>query len=52
MRTRDKHDISMPALFQAAPLSPIPRTYRAALTNPNWCAAMEAEQSALLANNT
>jgi histone deacetylase 1/2 len=42
----------MPALFQAAPLSPIPRTYRAALSDPNWRAAMEAEYSALLANNT
>jgi hypothetical protein len=42
----------MLAIFQAAPLSPIPRTYRAALTDPNWRAAMEAEYSALLANST
>jgi hypothetical protein len=52
MRTRGKRGIRMPALFEAALLSPIPHTYRAALADPNWRAAMEAEYSALLANNT
>ena len=52
MRTRGKRGIRMPAVFQAASLSPVPRTYRAALADPNWHAAMEAEYSALLANNT
>jgi hypothetical protein len=52
MRTRGKRGIRMPALFEAALLSPIPHTYRAALADPNWRAAMEAEYSSLLANNT
>jgi histone deacetylase 1/2 len=52
MRTRGKRGIRMPALFQTAPLSPIPRTYRAALADPHWRAAMEVEYSALLTNNT
>jgi hypothetical protein len=42
----------MPAVFQTAELSPVPRTYRAVLADPNWRAAMEAEFSTLLANNT
>jgi hypothetical protein len=52
MQTRGKRGIRMPALFQADSLSPIHRTYRAALADPNWRAAMEAVYSALLANNT
>jgi histone deacetylase 1/2 len=52
MRTRGKHGFRVPAIFQTASLSPIPRTYRAALTDPNWRATMEAEYSTLLANNT
>ena len=52
MTTRAKHGFRVPALYQVAPLSPVPRTYRAALADPNWRAAMEAEYSALLANNT
>jgi histone deacetylase 1/2 len=52
MRTRGKHGFRVPAIFQTAPLSPVPRTYRAALADSNWRAAMEAEYSALLANNT
>jgi hypothetical protein len=53
-RLRPRHwlAICMPTLFQAAPLPPIPRTYRAALADPNWRVAMEAEYSTLLANNT
>jgi hypothetical protein len=52
MRTRGKRGIRMPVVFQAASLSPVPRTYRAALADLNWRAAMEAEYSVLLANNT
>jgi len=52
MVTRAKRGIRLPALYHAASLSPIPRTYRAALADPNWRAAMEAEYSALLSNNT
>jgi len=52
MVTRAKRGIRLPALYQTATLSPVPRTYRAALANPNWRAAMEAEFSALLSNHT
>lgn len=38
--------------LHAPALSPVPRTYRAALADPNWRAAMEDEYSALLANRT
>lgn len=34
------------------PLSSIPKTYRAALADPNWCRAMEEEFYALMSNNT
>jgi hypothetical protein len=52
MRTRGKRGIRMPALFQDASLSSIPRTYRATLADPNWHVAMEAEYSTLLTNDT
>jgi hypothetical protein len=52
MRTRGKHGFRVPAIFEAASLSPIPRSYRAALADPNWREAMEAEYSALLTNKT
>jgi len=52
MRTRSKSGFRVPALFQTDSLSPIPRSYRAALADPNWRTAMEAEFSALLSNNT
>nr|ABA98073.1 retrotransposon protein, putative, unclassified [Oryza sativa Japonica Group] len=38
--------------LHATPLSPIPKTYRAALADPNWRSAMEEEYNALLANRT
>jgi hypothetical protein len=38
--------------LHAAALSPVPRTYRAALANTNWRDAMQEEYSALLANRT
>jgi hypothetical protein len=52
MRTRGKDGFRVPAVYHVAPLSPVPRTFRAALADPNWRAAMEAEHSALLVNNT
>jgi len=41
----------MPASYHAAPLSAVPKTFRSALADPNWRAAME-EHSALLQNHT
>jgi len=55
MRTRGKAGFRQPVAqtvtLQVASLSPIPRTYRVALADPNWRAAMQ-EFSALLANHT
>jgi hypothetical protein len=33
-------------------LSPLPKTYKSALLDPNWAAAMQEEFQALLANQT
>jgi hypothetical protein len=52
MTTRGKRGLRFPALFEASALSPIPRSYRAALVNPHWRAAMEQEYAALVGNNT
>ncbi|WVZ79627.1 hypothetical protein U9M48_027185, partial [Paspalum notatum var. saurae] len=52
MSTRGKLGFRQPALFHATSLSPVPRTYRAALADPHWRAAMEKEHAALLQNNT
>jgi hypothetical protein len=52
MVTRAKAGFRVPTLFQAAPLSPIPKTFRGALADPNWRAAMEDEYAALLQNHT
>jgi hypothetical protein len=52
MVTRAKAGFRVPALFHVAPLSPISKTFRAALTDPNWRAAMEDEYAALLQNHT
>jgi hypothetical protein len=52
MTTRGKHSFWVPTIFEAASLSLIPHFYRVALAHPNWCEAMEAEYSALLANKT
>ena len=41
----------MPSIYHAVPLSPLPKTFRSALADPNWRAAME-EHSALLQNCT
>lgn len=55
MTTRAKASIHRPATsfnLHAAPLSPVPRTYRAALADPYSRAAMEEEFAALHANRT
>ncbi|XP_039855232.1 uncharacterized mitochondrial protein AtMg00810-like [Panicum virgatum] len=52
MTTRAKCGFRQPALFHAAPLSPIPKTFHSALVDPNWQEAMEAEHDALLVNKT
>jgi hypothetical protein len=52
MTTHGKSGLRFPALFKASALSPIPRTYRATLTDPNWRSAMEQEYSALIGNHT
>jgi len=52
MATRGKSGFRVPSTFHAETLSPIPKTYRTALADPNWHRAMEEEYSALLANTT
>jgi hypothetical protein len=55
MVTRGKHGFRQPrAIFDlhATVLSPIPKTYRSALADPNWRDAMLEELTALQANNT
>lgn len=55
MVTRGKSGIQRPIdrlNLHAAPLSPVPHTYRAALADPHWRTAMEEEYNALLANRT
>ena len=50
--TRVKSGFQVPSLFIAAPLSPVPKTFRSALANPNWRATMEEEHATLLKNHT
>ncbi|WVZ97872.1 hypothetical protein U9M48_043380 [Paspalum notatum var. saurae] len=52
MMTRGKLGFRQPALFHASELSLVPTSYRAALANPHWRTAMEAEHTALLCNAT
>jgi hypothetical protein len=52
MTTRAKQGLRFSAAYVAAPLSPIPKSYRAALADPNWRATMEEEYGALIANHT
>ena len=57
MRTRAKSGFTLPSrklnfLVDAPNISPLPRTYRAALADPNWAAAMTDEYQALLQNDT
>jgi hypothetical protein len=52
MTTHGKRGLRFPTLFEASVLSLVPRSYRAALADPNWRTAMEEEYSALLDNKT
>lgn len=55
MATSSKYGFHLPTdrlNLHASALSPIPRTYRVALADPHWRAAMEEEFAALRANNT
>lgn len=55
MITRGKAGIFRPVdrlNLHAMPLSPVPRTFCAALADPHWHSAMEEEYNALLANHT
>jgi len=52
MRMRAKSVFQVPALYHAAPLYAIPKTYRSAPADPNWRAAMVEEHDALLKNHT
>ena len=55
MRTRGKSGFIQPVdrlNLHTAPLSPLLKTFRSALANPNWRAAMQAEFDALLDNDT
>ena len=55
MVTRGKQGYQQPVNrlnLQATALSPIPKTYRTALADPNWRRAMEEEFAALQANAT
>lgn len=52
METRDKLGFRQPTTFHNIAVSPLPKTYRSALVDPNWRAAMEDEYATLIANNT
>ena len=52
MVTRAKHGFRVPSVFHASVLSPIPKTFRSALADPQWRAAMETEYAALVQNHT
>nr|ADB85383.1 putative retrotransposon protein [Phyllostachys edulis] len=55
MVTRGKASYQHPVKIfnlHAALISPLPKSYRGALADPNWRAAMDEEFSALKANNT
>jgi len=54
MTTRAKSGFWMPPrpLLHASPLSPVPKSFRNGLADPNWRAPMEEEFAALLQNNT
>jgi hypothetical protein len=47
MTTRAKHGFRQPALLHTVLLSPVPKTLRSALADPNWRAATEEEHAAL-----
>jgi hypothetical protein len=51
MTTKAKAGYRLPVLYHASPLSPVPKTFRSALADPNWRAPME-EYGSLRANKT
>jgi len=52
MTTRAKSGLRFPFVYTASSLSPVPRSYRGGLADPNWRAAMQEEYDALLMNHT
>jgi hypothetical protein len=52
MATHDKVGFRVPVAFSAMTHSPVPKTYRSTLADPNWRQAMQEEYDALLSNNT
>jgi len=52
MSTRAKIGFWVPAFYHAALLFAVPKTYRSALADPNWRAAMVEKHNALLQNHT
>jgi hypothetical protein len=52
MTTRAKAGYRLPVLYHASSLSPVLKTFRIALADPNWRASMEEEYGALRANMT
>jgi hypothetical protein len=55
MRTRGKSGIAQPVdrlNLHVVPMSPLPRSVRDALSDPQWRSAMQAEYDALIANDT
>jgi len=52
MSTRAKIGFWVPALYHVTLLSTVPKTYRSALADPSWRAAMVEEHNALLQNHT
>jgi len=52
MATWAKSGFRVPPLYHSTPLSPIPKTFRSALADPNWHAAMEEEHATLMKNHT
>jgi hypothetical protein len=52
MRTRGAVGFLQPKLYVAATLTPIPKSVRVALADPNWQATMEEEYVTLMSNDT
>ena len=52
MTTRAKSGLRFPSIYTTSLLSPIRRSYRGGLVDPNWRGAMQEEYDALLMNCT